>query len=347
LSFSCEDETLVTDETADKFVTAGDFDQRSSTLKDLIWLDEFQEHLQSIQNGNNNNSIYTAEDAAFGIEWLFNYSLADNIIGLSKEGEISTFDITTDNNWLDLYNLVESQVNDEISSKSHLEFNFLSMTLLEAENKIELETNFKLVTPEITDYLSTANAVGSINCDNPPFMDDANFFFGSDGENGDVQFPCNPDFFNPCREEEGACETPRYFGLEMVEAFTNAGIKNPLICKGDNQMISFSNVTTLYNFQPLELFQALQDCDPEVENNIYACTCIGSETLNCLFCLTEDLILNTEAPEGLTLIDIDLYTLDITFGNADYYMIELTYAQVDCVPQTISMPPIDIIIECC
>jgi len=321
----------------------------------LLWIQEFQEHLQDLKNGTATNSSYTIDEASYGIEWLFNYTYSTNANGLSIGGTKTNFNIPENNDWLTLYKQIESAVSGEISSQSDLDFNFLTLEIIDIDNepKIQLHTKFKLNNEDISSYFSSSENQ-SFSCDDPPFLEQE-LFLGLGGEDGDVLFPCNPDF-GFCGGQ-AACEIPDLFALETIEAFHNFEINNQFICKGDNERISFSNPIT-FGIRGTEVSSLLNNCDPSIpqeESRPGPCDCLSTDILNCLYCETDNFISNLDLnninpPQGTELINIEIFTLAFDYSsNANpYYFLELTFAEVECVPDiTTDQPPILIEIICC
>lgn len=354
LFFACDKEELSQ--------SAQEIDPVSLTIRNIsdesiLWIQEFQSSLQDQINNNNTNLNYTNEEVAFGLEWLFNYTYSDSVNGI-KDGMTETiFELPDDENWIPLYTAILKQVEHEIASKSRLHFNFLTIDIqtIDNEDKMVLSTNFTRTSEMIEQYLSPA-VNQTLSCDNPPFEDE-HLFVVSEGTD-ESGFPCSIDFFSPCRQE-GACSIPGLHAIEAIEAFHNFEIKSDFICKEPDQQIAFVNTQTvnLGFSQGGTLDDILFDCGISMPAGYFTnhCDCLSSDLLNCLYCFTDDLIINTaidqgiNIPNGSELVDIDIIVEAINLNNGQlYYSITLTYGEVICIPSIIREdPPISIAIECC
>ncbi len=314
-------------------------------MHDIAWVQDFQLHLQGLDAGQSTNSTYTLEDAVYGLEYLFNYAYGDIQVGVNVGGSKTSFAIPSNNDWLELYNSIYNQIQDE--KKSDVIFDFVSVEANFETNSIEMHTHYVLTNPDIVEYFSASDGQ-SFGCDNPPFTDQE-FIFGDGGQNGISSIPdgCGP---LPFCGENIACATPNIYALELIEAFYNADIRNNNFCKND-EVAAYTVVDDLLItiYEDSSISRIAANC-PEIMENIgfpNGCSCASTDLLNCLSCHTENVLTQIaleRIPEGYEILNVDLFTETVEELGEVYFNGRITFGTVTCVPNEREEP---ILVEIC
>ncbi len=352
LFYSCEKEQVsyqaISDNNSNN-VSARTSDGTSSQSK-IDWVKGFQGHLQDLQSGTTTSSNYTLEEAAYGLEYLFNYTYGDIQIGVNLGGTKTSFPIPSNKNWLELYNNIYTQIQEE--KNPELNFDFVTVEVNIESNSVDIQTHYKTAIPEKVG--SILNSEGNtFDCENPPFGEEEFIFaFGGREEDGLDFRPCNVE--DDCGNGPVTADDPHLIALELIEIITNGSIRADYYCKEAGQAAAFTNIGTIFQ-TPIGIYNIVRDtylCPELTDNeldNTNICDCASASVLNCIFCFTEELLISEEItsqiPEGSEIVDINLGTNAVNFDGLAFYDIVITYAEVTCVPDEREEPPI--LIGCC
>lgn len=319
---------------------------------DLLWVQGFQSHLQNLYNGHPVSQTYTLNEATYGLEWLFNFKYAEGQKGFSKSGEKLIIDLPSSSNWLALYSQIEDHIENEIFDNPTLDFDFVNINIDEGEDTehVTIQSHYTFIDQCLSDEFTNSDS-GPPDCDNPPFTNDQSYYLGLGGEDGEEPWlPCELTSADVCG---GANCGSRLFALEMVENIYEFNLKNQFICKNGGSPF-FTNVQTLFNItNPLPIDEIINECNPNIEDDLRGCTCVTADALNCLYCKTIDITENlsphilAQIPPNSEVIDVDLFVNYINGTGLTYYSLHITTAEFHCRKSTIIRDQPAIFIELC
>lgn len=307
---------------------------------DSEWLEDFQEYLLAISNGNSPTNIYNIEEAIFGVEALLNFTYSNSETNSSGfYTDIIEFNIPASTNWFDFYNFANDRTNTEIDTNetgvvqlSSVDIRYVD--IVDGEFILSLSYYFEEVNSN-DPYNSPFTEGGSPDCE--VWDEDEMFVLGWMDNDIHPVTDCNY-----CERPEDVEET--VFGA--IENYMNTIL--PVNPCAENEVIKIIDVNSNEKGLADHPFHWGDCYDFSEPITFYFADCFDGDRANCILCEIFDTIdandsLRFSIPEGYSLLSLDISIDFVPSGDNEcerttIIIFNYTYGKIICAYKCIGCP---------
>ncbi len=327
---------------------------------EIDWLIDFQTHLRNLRDNQSTSASYTNDELAYGIEALLNLKYGDHVEGIDKilhrkESRLSITDTDYDV-FTEIRNILLDDVSD-VDADPDLELYFFDVDVEIDATELVINTTSVAKRTDVCSIQKYDNNLGcEVDCNTSVFEQDESYYVGLGGAGAYGDPPDSyPLLSIMCPNECGttpACNVPVTNAFEELEAHinaTNCEVECPSGMIWDG---TYTNITTFYGVVEWSWGDVNSTEGPLFEDclndfNLFACDCLTSDILNCIYSTLcearQNLVypFSINIPAGSMLINTNFGVDYIPNGSGDPntfhtgFWVSNTYAQPNCVPMLV------------